>query len=124
MSKFVKVQTALRDLEQIKGALEDINISFEEDQEYRHRWSKHQEEVPLIIEVGHIRFGLRPNAEGIFEAIGDDMELNKIQSTLQKVAQRYAYRTVLAETEKAGFDLVEEREDDNQVIRLTVRRWR
>jgi len=55
--------------------------------------------------------------------IGDDMQMVQIRKTVGQVQQRYAYRKVLAETAKAGFELVDENTGRDQVIRLTVRRW-
>jgi len=72
---------------------------------------------------GRIKFGLRESKTGAYEVIGDDMELRPINQTMQKVQQRYAYHKVKAETEKAGFMLVEENVGRDDVIRMTVRRW-
>ena len=55
--------------------------------------------------------------------IGDDMQMATIRKTMDQVQQRYAYHKVLDETAKAGFSLVEEKVGNDQVIRLTVRRW-
>jgi len=55
--------------------------------------------------------------------LGDDMQMRSIKATLHKMQQRYAYNKVLAEVEKAGFDLVEEAVGNDNVIRMTVRRW-
>ena len=131
MSKFVKVQTQLRDLALIKRSLDDLKLSYVEDAEYHHIYSGRRERVPLLVQSGRLKFGLRLNADvdekveeaPAYEVVGDDMILRQIRTTMDEVQQRYAYRKVLAETEKAGFALVEEAVGADQVIRLTVRRW-
>lgn len=128
MSKFVKINTELRDLTLIKRALDDLKIPYEEDAVYTHRWSDFSGQVSLLVRQGHTTFGLRPvhdkaNAETVYEVIGDDMQLGPMRSGLARIQQRYAYHKILAETEKAGFTLVEEQTDKGNVIRLTVRRW-
>ena len=51
------------------------------------------------------------------------MQMAQIRAIMQPVQQRYAYHKVVAETEKAGFSLVEEQVGKDNVIRMTVRRW-
>lgn len=128
MSKFVKVKTELRDLNLVKQALDDLKISYEENAVFTHRWSGFSGKVPLVVHGASATFGLRTapdkeSGEEKYEVIGDDMQMSQIRSGLARIQQRYAYHKVLAETEKAGFSLVEEQTDRGNVIRLTVRRW-
>jgi hypothetical protein len=55
--------------------------------------------------------------------VGDDMQMRRMRSLMDRVQQRYAYNKVLTETKSAGFNLVEESVGDDNVIRMTVRRW-
>jgi hypothetical protein len=123
MSKFVKVRTELRDLALIKRALDDLKLSYGENERYTHIWSGHKETAPLVVKDKRIMFAFRSNEDGTYEAVGDDMQLGQIRSTLQQLQQRYAYHKVLAEVEQAGFALVEESTGKDRVIRMTVRRW-
>lgn len=123
MSKFVKINTQLRDLNMIKRALTDLQMSFAENQRYVHAWSGFDEVAPLVVKTSGAHFGLRETNDGVYEVIGDDMQMKQIRSTLNQIQQRYAYHKVLAEVEQAGFSLVEEKSGADKVIRLTVRRW-
>ena len=123
MSKFVKVRTELRDLAFIKRALDDLKLSYGENERYTHIWSGHQETAPLVVKDKRVIFAFRSNEEGAYEAVGDDMQLGQIKNTLLHLQQRYAYHKVLAEVEQAGFSLVEENTGKDHVIRMTVRRW-
>lgn len=122
MSKFVKISTELRELPLVKRALDDLKIPYDEDAVFTHRWSGFSGRVPLVVRQGSTVFGLRA-VEDHYEVLGDDMQMGQIRSGLQRIQQRYAYHKILAETEKAGFTLVEEATDKGNVIRLTVRRW-
>lgn len=124
MSKFVQVATELRDLALIKRALDECQIKYEEDAVFTHRYGGFTGRVPLVMQMGGATVGLRPDKEGAYELLADDMQLRQIQPRMQGVQQRYAYHKVLAETAEAGFELVEEETDRGNVIRLTVRRWR
>ncbi|MBX3015846.1 MAG: DUF1257 domain-containing protein [Caldilineaceae bacterium] len=123
MSKFVRVQTALRDLALIKRSLDDLKITYQENARYVHTWSGFRGEVPLLINQQWVQFALRLDQEATYEVIGDDMQMATIRKTMEQIQQRYAYHKVLEETAKAGFTLVEEKTGRDQVIRLTVRRW-
>lgn len=124
MSKFVQVKTQLRDLQMIKLALDDLKMQYSENASYRHRWSGVSHSVPLLVTDAHLTFGLRLAEDESYEAVGDDMELRRFRPALDRITQRYAYQMVLAETGKAGFELVEETVGQDQVIRMTVRRWK
>ncbi len=123
MSKFVKVQTQLRELPYIKRALDDLQLSYAENRPYRHVWSGFAGSVPLLVQHPRATFAFRPTADGVYEVVGDDMQMAQIRPLLDQVQQRYAYHKVLAEVEEAGFALVDEQVGRDQVIRLTVRRW-
>jgi hypothetical protein len=123
MSKFVKIQTELRDVQLIKRALDDLNISYQENAQFVHRWSGFAGTVPLVVQTRGAHFGLRETTDGAYEIIGDDMHMRGLQPSIDALQQRYAYHKVLAEVAKAGFDLVEETTGKDNVIRMTVRRW-
>lgn len=123
MSKFVKVKTELRDLALIKKSLADLSLAYGENERYIHLWSGFNDKVPLLVKQPRATFAFQPNSDGVYEAVGDDMQMAQIRTTLQQIQQRYAYHKVLAEVEQAGFALVEETTGKDHVIRMTVRRW-
>ena len=123
MSKFVKVQTQLRDLNLIKHALDDLKVTYDENANFVHTWSGFRGQVPLVVKVKHAQFGLRATPSGEYEVIGDDMQMKVIKQELAQIQQRYAYHAVRHATSEAGFELVEETVGHDQVIRMTVRRW-
>jgi len=123
MSKFVKVKTQLRDLSLIKHALNDLKLAYQENTNFVHTWSGFRGEVPLVVKVNHAQFGLRETQSGEYEVIGDDMQMAVIRKELDQIQQRYAYHAVLQATAEAGFELVEEKQGNDKVIRMTVRRW-
>ena len=124
MSKFGQGRTQLRDLNMIKLALDELKLSYSEDATYTHRWSGSDHAVPLLVRDGTLSFGLRQAKDGSYEAVGDDMQMRRIKPAVDRISQRYAYQMVLAETRNAGFDVVEESVGQDDVIHLTVRRWR
>ena len=123
MSKFVKIRTVLRKLDLVKRALHDLGIQYQEDRRYVHRWGGFSGKVPILINHRHLEFGLRQIDDGTYEIVGDEMQMKSVRVLMDQVQQRYAYHMVLEETERAGFALVDEQTGNDNVIRLTVRRW-
>lgn len=124
MSKFVRIKTELRDLLLIKRSLDDLKLRYKENDRYTHAWSGFSGTVPFVIQQNRVTFALRMTQDHTYEAIGDEMQMGVIRSAMDRVGQRYAYHSVLVETARAGFDLVQEEASSDGVIRLTVRRWR
>lgn len=123
MSKFVRIQTELRELALIKRALDDLTLSYQENQRYTHVWSGFTGQVPLVVQAKGAKFAFRATEEGVYEAIGDDMQMAAVRTNLNAIQQRYAYHKVVDEVAAAGFTLVEEQTGRDRVIRMTVRRW-
>jgi hypothetical protein len=123
MSKFVRVQTALRDLSLIKRSLDDLKLDYQENAQYVHLFGGFRGKVPLLIKQRRVQFALREGNDESYEVIGDDMQMAHVNQLMGQIQQRYAYHKVLEETSKAGFALVEEQVGNDQVIRMTVRRW-
>lgn len=123
MSKFVKVRTELRDLAMIKRALDDLKLDWQENARYTHVFSTHSEIAPVVVRLPRAVFALRATEAGAYEVVGDEMQMRVVRPVLERIQQRYAYHTVLAEVAKAGFELVEEQTGRDEVIRMTVRRW-
>lgn len=123
MSKFVRIKTELRELSLIKRALDDLKLAYQENQRYTHVWSGFSGPAPLLVQMKGAKFAFRATDEGLYEAIGDDMQMATIRTQLDAIQQRYAYHKVVDEVEAAGFALVEEQTGRDHVIRMTVRRW-
>ena len=123
MSKFVRIKTELRELSLIKRALDDLKLDYQENQRYTHVWSGFSGQAPLVVQTKGAKFAFRTTDEGLYEAIGDDMQMATIRTRLDAIQQRYAYHKVVNEVEAAGFALVEEQTGGDRVIRMTVRRW-
>lgn len=123
MSKFVRIKTELHELALIKRALDDLALNYQENQRYTHVWSGFSGQAPLVVQTKGARFAFRTTDDGVYEAIGDDMQMATIRTQLDAIQQRYAYHKVLEEVASAGFSLVEEQTGRDRVIRMTVRRW-
>ncbi|MEZ4560649.1 MAG: hypothetical protein R2854_30150 [Caldilineaceae bacterium] len=122
MSKFVRVQTELRDVTLVKRALDELDLRYREDAVYTHRWTGHEERVRFLVDAPAPTFGLRA---GVTTASSNWWATTWACKAAPDVgphsaALRLPHRA--GRGEFVGFDLVTSAAID-QVIRLTVRRW-
>ena len=105
MSKFVRVQTELRDVTLVKRALDELDLRYREDAVYTHRWTGHEERVRFLVDAPAPTFGLRAGDDGVLELVGDDMGMRKLRQTLgeaasARVATHYTIEQEVAAHEK------------------------
>lgn len=125
MSKFVKIQTELREAVYLTRALDDLRLPYRENAIWQHRYSRNQRVGAIVVDAPGAQVGFAPSgvSDGVLELLFDDMQKETVETLLGKIRQRYAYHKVLDEAKTAGFDLVEERTGADDIVRLTVRRW-
>lgn len=122
MSKYVSIQTELREESHLKDALSDLKCEVLKTKKIRTLLGRSYDvEVAVKTPFGIVGFVREANGE--FTLAGDDMILAKKDRFLQQLAQRYAYRKITAEAARAGFRIVSEQTDDKQAVRLVLRKW-
>ena len=129
MSHFTTVKTKLKDLVCVKQAVEDLGLTFveaEEEIEVRGYQSAVEKSKMVIRATQNYDIGVKQTAEG-FELVADwwgiEMETGvKEEAWVDRFNKRYAYHKVLKEIKSRGFTLEEEVEEE-QEIKLIVRKW-
>ena len=132
MSAYTTLETQLMSARHIVAALADLGLQAE----------LHQVPQPLIGYEGDARaqtaevivrreqngwlsndLGFSRNPDGTFTAVISDYDrASHGGQWLMKLTQRYAYHVTREQLEEKGFDLVEEQVDQDDTVRLTLRR--
>lgn len=126
MSHFSQIKTQIRNLESLQSALSDLGIEWKPGaSEVRgYRGQTHAAELAIEQDNGY-DLGFKWNGKE-YELVADlqywQQDLT-VEGFLRRITQRYAYRTVLKETEKIGFQVAEQQENTDGSIRLVVQRW-
>ena len=87
-----------------------------------------EQRAEIIIRRRHLGgasndLGFSRNSDGRFTAIVSDFDRARFGGAwLMKLTQRYAYHVTREKLTEQGFDLVEEKVDEQETIRLTLRR--
>ena len=126
MSHFSNIKTEIRNLTSLKSALCDLGIDWKSgpDTIRGYQGQTHTAEV-VIEQENDYDIGFRWNGKE-YELVADLQYWEQpwsVQGFLNRVTQRYAYHTVVNETEKQGFQVSEQKNHEDGSIRLVLQRW-
>jgi len=126
MSHFSNIKTQIRNLSSLKEALNDLEIEWKSGpNKVRGYQGQTRTAEVAIAQENDYDIGFSWNGSE-YELIADLQYWQQpwsVDGFLNRVTQRYAYHTVLAETEKQGFQVSEQQNNEDGSIRLVVQRW-
>jgi hypothetical protein len=126
MSHFSQIKTQIRNIDSLKDALTDLGLDWKQGpREVRgYRDQTHAAEITVEQSNGY-DIGFRWNGKQ-YELVADlqywQQDLS-VEGFLRQVTQRYAYQTVLKETTRVGFQVAEQKQNQDGSISLVVQRW-
>jgi hypothetical protein len=126
MSHFSQIKTQIRNIESLKKALTDLGVAWKGGSHSLRGYQgiTHTAEIAIEQDNGY-DIGFKWNGKE-YELVADlqywEQNLS-VEGFLRQVTQRYAYRTVVEETAKAGFQVSEQKHNQDGSIRLVVQRW-
>ena len=126
MSHFSQIKTQIRNIESLKDALTDLGVAWKDDSHSLRGYQgiTHSAEVSIEQDNGY-DIGFKWNGKE-YELVADFQywaQNLSVEGFLRQVTQRYAYHTVVKETAKAGFQVSEQKDNQDGSIRLVVQRW-
>lgn len=132
MSHFTKVKTQIMDLESLELALGELDYRVLHEAKIR-GWQQQQRPAQVVArfpdllceyDIGFVH-NAKTNAYdmvadwwAIRDRIGQDQD-----AITSQIMQRYAYQKVVKEVKSRGFMISEQKQDQDQAIRLVVRKW-
>lgn len=126
MSHFSQIKTQIRNIESLKNALTDLGVAWKDGSHSLRGYQgiTHTAEIAIEQDNGY-DIGFKWNGKE-YELVADLQywaQNLSVEGFLRQVTQRYAYRTVVEETAKAGFQVSEQKQNQDGSIRLVVQRW-
>ncbi|MCC3409745.1 MAG: DUF1257 domain-containing protein [Microcoleus sp. PH2017_10_PVI_O_A] len=126
MSHFSQIKTQIRNLNSLEAALTDLGIDWKsgptEVRGYRGLTST--AEVAIEQENGYdVGFSWNGTEYELVADLQFWQQAWSVDRFLNKVTQRYAYHTVVNESAKQGFQVSEQKQNQDGSIRLVVQRW-
>tara|TARA_B100000965_G_C19526312_1_gene728988 strand:- start:370 stop:759 length:390 start_codon:yes stop_codon:yes gene_type:complete len=128
MSHFTEVKTKLKCLVTLKKVIEEMGFAFKEGVTTVRGYQGDTTEAIAVIDTkSSYDIGVVQTADG-YSLVGD-WEMLQVRAGieqeefLQTLNKKYAYSKVLEEVSKQGYQVVEEEENEQNVVRVRVRRW-
>jgi hypothetical protein len=126
MSHFTKIKTALTDLNLLKKSLDDLSIKWNANIKSMKGYKNQEHFANLIIKQGN-GYDLGFTWNGMEYQLIADLQFWQqpwsVETFLDKVSQRYAYNAIIQTTEVEGFQMIQEVNQENGSIKLTLQRW-
>lgn len=126
MSHFSHIKTQIRNLVSLQSALNDLGIDWKSGPKSIRGYQGQTRTAEIAIEQSNgYDIGFSWNGQE-YELVGDLQfwqQASSVDRFLSKVTQRYAYHTVLQETSQQGFQIAEQKQNEDGSIRLVVQRW-
>ena len=128
MSHFTTVETQIKDLVILKQTLEAMGYLCHEDGRKVRGYQGQLLDADIVVDTkSSYDLGVVKTASG-YSFVGDwdmlEVRAGIEQKTfLKAVNKNYAYKKVLAEVKKRGYQVVEEKMDQHQTVQLRVRKF-
>ena len=125
MSHFTTIQTQVVVKEQLKKALDDLNLTYEEGEVEIRGYGGQRTRVEIRVPTRNPGYDLGFRKQGdVYELVADWWGIKDIQQEvfLNRLTQRYAYHVAKDRLEAQEFTIVEEEVQADQTIHITVRR--
>ncbi len=128
MSHFTTVETQIMNLVILKEVLKELGYAIKENCTQVRGYQGQLTDAELVIDTKpSFAIGVVKTAKGSF-FIGD-WDMLQVRAGIEKeellkaVNKKYAYKTVMTELKKKGYQVVEEKTDVQQTVHVRVRKF-
>lgn len=125
MSHFTKIKTRLIKKEHLIKALQDLGHNVTDGKVQIRGYEGQKTDVDIMIPTGNEGYEIGFKKEGdSYNLVADWWGIENItpEDLLKQVQQKYAYHAVRERMEEQGFELIEEENEEDNTIHLTLRR--
>ena len=126
MSHFSNIKTQIRNLPSLESALTDLGVDWKSGPRSVRGYRGQTRDAQVVVEQDNgYDVGFSWNGKE-YELVADLQYWQQpwsVDGFLNRVTQRYAFHTVMAETAKQGFQVAEQQHNQDGSIRLVVQRW-
>jgi hypothetical protein len=126
MSHFSTIKTQIRNLTSLKSALDDLGIDWKTGPRSVRGYQGQTRNAEVVLEQeNNYDVGFSWNGRE-YELVADLQYWQQpltVEGFLKRVTQRYAYHTVIDESNKQGFEVAQQQKNEDGSIRLVLQRW-
>ena len=128
MSHFSTIKTQLKEAEPLIKALNNLGYVINQDEKFIRGYKGKFTAVDISMNLpGDTRVGFKwDNNSNAYELV-TDLDLWKfelpVERFISKVTQMYAYETIISKTKEDGYQIVEQKNQNDGSIELVLTKW-
>ena len=128
MSHFSTIKTQLKDSEPLIKALNNLGYTINQEEKFVKGYKGKFTAVDISMNLpGDTKVGFKwDNNSNSYELV-TDLDLWKfelpVERFISKVTQMYAYETIISKTEEDGYQIVEQKNQNDGSIELVLTKW-
>ena len=126
MSHFSQIKTQIRNLKSLQSALTDLEIDWKSGPTEVRGYRGQTSTAEVVVEQNNgydLGFAWNGNEYELVADLQFWQQAWSVDRFISMVTQRYAFHTVVNETNKQGFQVTEQQKNKDGSIRLVVQRW-
>ncbi len=128
MSHFSTIKTQLKDKEPLIKALNNLGYMINQEEKFVKGYKGKFTAVDISMNLpGNTKVGFKwDNNSNAYELV-TDLDLWKfeipVERFISKVTQMYAYETIISKTKEDGYQIVEQKNQNDGSIELVLTKW-
>ena len=128
MSHFSTIKTQLKDAEPLMKALNNLGYIINQEEKFIKGYKGKYTAVDISMNLpGNTKVGFKwDNNSNAYELV-TDLDLWKfelpVERFISKVTQMYAYETIISKTKEDGYQIVEQKNQNDGSIELVLTKW-
>ena len=128
MSHFSTIKTQLKDSEPLIKALNNLGYIINQEEKFVKGYRGKFTAVDISMNLpGNTKVGFKWNNNSNSYELVTDLDLWKfelpVERFISKVTQMYAYETIISQTKEDGYQIVEQKNQNDGSIELVLTKW-
>ena len=128
MSHFSTIKTQLKEVKPLITALNQLGYEINHDKKFVKGYKGQFTAVDLSIDLpGNTKVGFKWNNNSNAYELVTDLDLWNldipVERFISKITQMYAYNTIVSKTKDEGYQIVEEKNQNDGSIELVLTKW-
>ena len=128
MSHFSTIKTQLKDAEPLIKALNNLGYIINQEEKFLKGYRGKFTAVDISMNLpGETKVGFKSDNNSNSYELVTDLDLWKfelpVERFISKVTQMYAYETIISKTKEDGYQIVEQKNQNDGSIELVLTKW-
>ena len=128
MSHFSTIKTQIKEAEPLIKALDNLGFTINQEEKFVKGFRGKFTAVDISINIpGDTKVGFKWDHNSKTYELVTDLDLWKfeipVERFISKVTQMYAYQTIIAKTKEDGYQIVEQKNQNDGSIELVLTKW-